>query len=154
MQNTHEEYMAQALKEARKAYKKNEVPVGAVIVRNNKVLARAHNLRETKQSATAHAEVLAIQKACKKLKSWRLVDCDIYVTVEPCPMCAGALVNARIAHIYYGAPSDKGGSCGTLYNIPKDARFNHNCGITGGVLGEECSRLMSDYFKSKRSQSQ
>jgi len=146
----HEKFMKAALKEAEKAYKINEVPIGCVIVYDGKIIARAHNRREELNQAYAHAEMLAIKKACSKLKSWRLINCDIYVTVEPCPMCAGAIVNARMRDIYYGAINVRGGSCGTIYNIPSDNVLNHICIIHKGVLENECSKLMSTYFKEKR----
>ena len=143
-------FMKAALKQAKIGYLKAEVPIGCVIVLNGKIIARAYNKREQLNQAYAHAEMLAIKKACTVLKSWRLNDCDIYVTVEPCPMCAGTIINARMRSIYFGAINLKGGSCGTRYNIPSDNVLNHTCKIFGGVLEEECGKLMSTYFKEKR----
>ena len=111
--------MNEALKEAQKAYKKEEVPVGAIIVKNGKIIARAHNIKETKKNAVGHAEILAIEKACKKLKAWRLLDCEMYVTLEPCSMCAGALINSRIKKVYIGADDPKTGACGSVLNLLK-----------------------------------
>lgn len=142
--------MKAALKEASKAPSENEVPVGAVVVYDGKIIARAHNKRETKQSATAHAEILAIEKACKLLKSWRLEGCDLYVTLEPCPMCAGAIINSRIESVYFGAKDAKAGCCGSLYNLTGDVRFNHRPLVEGGFLQEQCAKLLTDYFKDKR----
>lgn len=145
-----EKFMKAALKEASKAPSENEVPVGAVVVYDGKIIARAHNKRETKQSATAHAEILAIEKACKLLKSWRLEGCDLYVTLEPCPMCAGAIINSRIESVYFGAKDAKAGCCGSLYNLTGDVRFNHRPLVEGGFLQEQCAKLLTDYFKDKR----
>ncbi|MCK9574459.1 MAG: nucleoside deaminase [Clostridia bacterium] len=145
-----QKYMRSALAQAKIAYKKAEVPIGCVIVLNGKIIARTHNRREELNQAYAHAEILAIKKACTILKSWRLNNCDIYVTVEPCPMCAGAIVNARMRNIYFGAINLKGGSCGTVYNIPSDNVLNHTCNIFGGLLKEECGKLITAYFKDKR----
>lgn len=133
-----------------KAPAEHEVPVGAVVVCEGKIIARAHNRRENKQSATAHAELLAIEKACRKLKSWRLVGCELYVTLEPCPMCAGAIINSRIDAVYFGASDPKAGCCGSLYNLTGDVRFNHRPIVEGGFLKERCARLLTDYFKDKR----
>lgn len=127
-----EKFMLDALKEADKAPAEHEVPVGAVVVCEGKIIARAHNRRENKQSATAHAELLAIEKACRKLKSWRLVGCELYVTLEPCPMCAGAIINSRIDAVYFGASDPKAGCCGSLYNLTGDVRFNHRPIVEGG----------------------
>ena len=124
-----EKFMKEALKEAKKAYDKDEIPVGAVIVKDNKIIARAHNLKEGKNNAICHAEILAIQKACKKLDSWRLLDCEMYVTLEPCSMCAGALINSRIKKIYIGTSDEKTGACGSKLNLLKDFKFNHNVEI-------------------------
>ena len=118
-------FMKEALKEAKKAYKKLEVPVGCVIVKDGKIIARAHNLKETKYDTTKHAEILAIQKASKKLESWRLIDCDMYVTLEPCPMCAGAIIQSRIKNLYYGACDEKTGAVGSVLNLMEDFKFNH-----------------------------
>ena len=138
-----------ALNEAKKAYKLKEVPVGAVIEYDGKIIAKAHNLRQTKKVSTYHAEILAIQKACKKLKSWRLENAEIYVTLEPCPMCAGAILSARINKLYFGA-YDKTSKTNLLEEIMKDNRLNHKTEVQGGILEQECSSLLSQFFKSKR----
>lgn len=146
-----EKFMRQALKEAQKAFDEDEVPVGVVIVKDGKVIAKAHNTREKAQDALNHSELLAIRKACKKLQSWRLIDCDIYVTLEPCYMCAGAIVNARINRVVFGAFDKKAGCCGTLYNIVQDKRFNHRVKeVKGGVLENECAQIISQFFSQKR----
>ena len=143
-------YMALALKEAHIAYKNDEVPVGAVIVKDGKVLAKAYNKREKSLDPTSHAEINAIRKACKKVGSWRLVDATIYVTVEPCSMCAGAILWARIGRVVYGAKDLKGGALGTTFNLYEVKGLNHYPQITGGVMEEECSILIKDFFKKKR----
>ena len=120
-----EKFMKEALKEAKKAYDKLEVPVGAVIVKDGEIIARAHNLKETKFDTTNHAEIIAIQKASKKLKSWRLLDCEMYVTLEPCSMCAGAIINSRIKKVYIGANDEKTGAVGSVLNLFEDYKFNH-----------------------------
>ncbi len=145
-----EKFMKQALIEARKAYVKDEVPIGAVIVKDGKVIARGHNTRQQTQNAVNHAEMIAIQKACKKVGSWRLCDCDLYVTLEPCPMCAGACINSRLNAVYFGAYDAKAGCAGTLYNLPEDERFNHRLKVEGGILQQECVKILSDFFKQKR----
>lgn len=143
-------YMRMAIKEAKKAELIDEVPIGAVIVKDGKVIARAHNKKESKNQATRHAEIEAIEKATKKVNNWWLEDCDIYVTLEPCAMCAGALINSRLRNIYFGAYDKKAGCCGSLYNLPVDTRFNHRLKVEGGILEEECALLLSNYFKKKR----
>lgn len=143
-------YMREALKEARKASLIDEVPVGAVIVKNDKIIARAHNTREKTNDPTAHAEINAIRKACKKLNSWRLVGCTIYVTVEPCSMCAGTILWSRIDRLVYGAKDIKGGAIESSYNIFEQKGINHIPVIEGGILEEECGIIIKDYFKSKR----
>lgn len=145
-----ETYMLEAIKEARKAEKIDEVPIGCVIVKDDVIIARAHNKRESKQQSIAHAEILAIQKACKKLQSWRLEDCTLYVTLEPCPMCAGAILQSRIMQVVYGAKDPKGGcieSCMRMYDIPG---FNHYPIYTSGVCEQECSIILKKFFKNKR----
>ena len=142
-------YMQQAIAEAKLAYQKNEVPVGAVIVRNGEIIASAHNLRETNQMATGHAELLAIEAACRALSSRRLSDCTLYVTLEPCPMCAGALAAARIGRIVFGAKDARAGACGSMLNLfsyPLEARPM----ITEGVMKEECLQLLQSFFAKKR----
>lgn len=148
--NLDEKYMRLALKEAQKAALLDEVPVGAVIVYNDKVLAKGHNLREKSNDPTSHAEVNAIRKACKKLNSWRLEDATIYVTVEPCSMCAGTLLQCRIGKIVYGAKDPKGGAIISSMELFAAKNINHHPEIVGGVLEEECSSIISNYFKSKR----
>ena len=145
-----EEFMQIALKEARKALEIEEVPVGAVIVKDGKVIAKAHNEKETKKNSTCHAEILAIQKACKKLSSWRLIDCEMYVTLEPCPMCAGALINSRIKKLYIGTSDEKTGACGSVLNLLEDYKFNHKIEVEKYVLEEESEALLKDFFKFLR----
>ena len=145
-----EKYMKLAIKEAKKAYDKNEIPVGAVIVKDDKVIARAHNLKEIKNDTTKHAEILAIQKASKKLESWRLEGCEMYVTLEPCSMCAGALIQARLKKVYIGTMDYKTGACGSVLNLLKDYKFNHEVEIESGVLQDECENLLKDFFKNLR----
>jgi len=146
----HIKYMNIALKEAQKAKELDEVPIGAVIVLNGKVIAKAHNLREKNQSATAHAEVIAINKACKKLNSWRLNGCILYVTLEPCTMCVGASILSRVDGVVYGAKDPKGGSLGSLYDISLIKGFNHYPWIVSGVCEEESSFILKEFFKNKR----
>ena len=143
------DFMQLALSEAEKAYKKNEIPIGAIIVKNDKVVAKAYNCREKKQNAIFHAESLAIFKACKKLKSWRLDDCDIYITLEPCLMCFGAILNARIKNIYYGASATEGNG---IKNIIKDLNspiLNHKPNIVGGIEKKKCETILKSFFKEK-----
>lgn len=141
--------MKEALKQAQKSYEEDEVPIGAVIVQNGKVLSRAHNTRNRTQNAINHAEILAISKACKKLGSWRLDDCEIYVTLEPCPMCAGAILNARIKKLYFGA-YDKTSKTNILDVIMQDDRLNHKTLVEGGIMQDECSKLLTEFFVNKR----
>ena len=142
----NEKFMREALKEARKAYEKDEIPVGAVIVKDGKIISRACNSRESSKNAIAHAEVLAIKKACKKLDAWRLLDCEMYVTLEPCPMCAGAIINSRISKIYIGTDDEKSGACGSKLNLLEDYKFNHNVQVQKYILKEECSRHFERFF--------
>lgn len=144
------DYMQEALEEARKAFSKGEVPIGAVLVRDGRIISRAHNLREELHDPTAHAEILAIREAGKKLGGWRLPDSTLYVTIEPCPMCAGALVQARVSRLVYGAADVKAGAVHSLYNITEDERLNHRLEVTGGVLAEEAAALMREFFRSRR----
>ena len=148
--NQDVKYMRIALKEAQKAALLDEVPVGAIIVKDDKIIARGHNLREKSNDPTSHAEVNAIRKACKKLDSWRLEDATIYVTVEPCSMCAGTLLQCRIGRIVYGAKDPKGGAIESSLQLFNAKNINHHPGIIGGVLEQECSSIISNYFKSKR----
>lgn len=145
-----EKFMKQALKEAQKAYDKLEVPVGAVIVKDGKIIARAHNQKETKFDTTKHAEILVIQKASKKLNSWRLLDCEMYVTLEPCSMCAGALINSRIKKVYIGATDEKTGAVGSVFNLLEDYTFNHKVEYEKGILKEECEEILKEFFKKLR----
>ena len=145
-----EKFMKEALKEAQKAYSKLEVPVGAVIVKDDKIIARAHNLKETKTDTTKHAEILAIQKASKKLKSWRLIDCEMYITLEPCPMCAGAIINSRIKKIYIGTQDKKTGAAGSVLNLFDDYIFNHKVETETGIMQEECEKTLQEFFKELR----
>ena len=143
-------FMKQALKEAKKAYDKLEVPVGAVVVKNGKIIAKAYNQKETKYDTTKHAEMLAIQKASKKLKSWRLLDCELYTTLEPCPMCAGAILNSRIKKIYVGTNDEKTGAVGSVFNLFNDYTFNHYVEVEKEVLKEECEQILKEFFKDLR----
>ncbi|SET13569.1 tRNA(adenine34) deaminase [Salinibacillus kushneri] len=146
----HENHMRLALEEADKAAKKEEVPIGAVIVKDNQVIAKAGNSRESSQMAKGHAEFLAIEKANEVLNSWRLDDCTLYVTLEPCPMCAGAIIQSRISKVVFGAYDPKAGSCGSLMNLVQDSRFNHEAELISGVLEEECSSILKHFFKGLR----
>ncbi len=145
-----EKFMKKALQEAKKAYNKLEVPVGCIIVKNGEIIAKAHNLKETKYDTTKHAEILAIQKASKKLQSWRLIDCEMYVTLEPCPMCAGAIINSRIKKIYYGAKDEKTGAVGSVLNLLEDYTFNHKVEVESGILENECQAILKNFFKELR----
>lgn len=142
--------MKEALKEAKKAYKKEEIPVGAVIVKDNKIIARGHNLKELKKDATQHAEIIAIQKANKKLENWRLQDCEMYVTLEPCPMCAGAIVSSRLKKVYIGTIDEKMGACGSYTNILEDYTINYAVDMEKGILSKECEELLKEFFKKLR----
>ncbi|MCL2629953.1 MAG: tRNA adenosine(34) deaminase TadA [Firmicutes bacterium] len=147
-----EDYMQIALKLAKKASKKGEVPVGCVVVKGDKIIAKAHNRKEKTNNATRHAEIEAISKASKKLKNWWLEDCDLYVTLEPCPMCAGAMINARVSRVFFGAYEPKSGACGSVLNLFNEGefKFNHKVEATGGILENECALVLSDFFKAKR----
>ncbi len=143
-------YMNQALKEARKAYFKDEVPIGAVIVKDDKIIARGYNKRESSNDPTAHAEIVALKKACKKLGSWRIPGAKIYVTVEPCAMCAGAILWARIDEVVFGAYDEKGGALSTCFKLYDQPNLNHRPKIKSGVLINECQMIIKDFFKNKR----
>ncbi len=143
------EFMRAALEMAKEAYADDEVPVGAVIVRNGKIIASGRNRREKAKNALLHAEIDAINNACKALGGWRLWNCELYVTLEPCPMCAGAIINAHIPQIYFGAYDFKNGSCGTITNL-FEMPYNFKPNSTGGIMQEECSRLLKDFFKKLR----
>lgn len=145
-----EKWMKEAIKQAVKAQQIDEVPIGCVIVKDNKIISRGYNKREISQQSIAHAEIIAIQKACKKLNTWRLEDCELYVTLEPCPMCAGAIIQSRIQKVVFGAYDPKGGSvqtCTQLFNIKE---YNHHPEYIGGILEDDCSLLLKNFFKQKR----
>ena len=146
----HQKYMRVAIKEAHQAQLLGEVPIGAVIVHNGQIIASGHNMRERFQDVTYHAEMLAIMEACTALNSWRLEDCDLYVTLEPCIMCSGAIVNARIKNVYYGARDPKAGAVDSLYHLLGDQRLNHQVHVESGILGEECSQMLNDFFRTVR----
>ena len=148
--DSKEKFMKEALKEAQKAYEKLEVPVGAVIVKDGKIIARGHNLKETKKDTTKHAEIIAIEKASKKIGAWRLLDCEMYVTLEPCSMCAGAMINSRIKKLYIGALDEKTGAVGSVLNLLEDYKFNHNIEVEKGILKEDCEKILKDFFKNLR----
>lgn len=143
-------YMKVALEEAEKAASLGEVPIGAIIVYQDEIIARAHNLRETTQNALTHAESMAIQEACKRIGSWRLEEMTLYVTLEPCPMCAGAILQSRIPRVVYGARDLKAGCVDSLYHLLNDARFNHECEVTDGVLADACGQILTDFFRALR----
>ncbi|MFS2174181.1 tRNA adenosine(34) deaminase TadA [Priestia megaterium] len=145
-----EKYMRLAIDEALKAKDKLEVPIGAIIVQNDEVIASAYNLRETEQRSVAHAELLAIDEACKKLGTWRLENATLYVTLEPCPMCAGAIVLSRVKRVVFGAYDPKGGCAGTLLNLLEFEKFNHQAEVVGGMLEEECGSLLTTFFRELR----
>lgn len=147
--SVQEKFMEAALKEAKKAYDKEEVPVGAVIVKDGKIIARAHNLKEIKKDTTKHAEILAIQKASKKLDAWRLTDCEMYVTLEPCSMCAGAIIASRIKKLYIGTMDLKTGACGSVLNL-LDYNFNHKVEVEKGIMQKECEYILKEFFKKLR----
>ncbi|MBQ6313068.1 MAG: tRNA adenosine(34) deaminase TadA [Lachnospiraceae bacterium] len=143
-------YMAEAMKEARKAYRKRETPIGCVIVRDGKIIARGRNRRDRSGNVLAHAEIEAIRKACRKLKDWRLEGCTMYVTLEPCPMCAGAIVQARMDRLVIGTMSPKAGCAGSILNLMDIPQFNHQVPVTKGVCGDECSRMLTEFFTELR----
>lgn len=149
--STDELFMKEALKEAQKAAAKGEVPIGAVVVREGKIIGRGHNLRESLNDPTAHAEIIAIKKAARKFKNWRLNGCTLYVTVEPCLMCAGAIVLARLEKVVYGAKDPKAGAVSSLYEVLNDRRLNHRVKeVKGGILEEECAAILKEFFKDLR----
>lgn len=145
-----DKFMKEALIEARKAYMLGEVPIGAVIVKDGQVIARGHNLTETSKDPTAHAEMIVIRAAAKALNGWRLPGCSLYVTVEPCSMCAGAMVWARIENLYIGAMDPKAGACGSVFNIAEEDRLNHRIHVERGILEDECSSIMKEFFRELR----
>ncbi|WP_028609524.1 tRNA adenosine(34) deaminase TadA [Paenibacillus harenae] len=143
-------WMLEAIAEANKAEFIGEVPIGAVIVRNNEIIGRGYNLRETRFDPTAHAEMVAIRDACDRIGAWRLLDCTLYVTLEPCPMCAGAIVQSRIKRVVYGTADPKAGCAGTLMNLLQEPRFNHETELTSGILQHECASLLTQFFRRLR----
>jgi tRNA(adenine34) deaminase len=149
-QQMDERYMRMAIDAALVAEENGDVPIGTVIVHENRVIARAYNQREQLKDPTAHAEIIALTQAAAFVQSWRLHGCTIYVTLEPCPMCAGALVLARLDRLVYGCPDPKTGACGSLYDIVRDGRLNHRLEVTAGVLADDCARLLQDFFKQRR----
>ncbi|KIL38157.1 adenosine deaminase [Gordoniibacillus kamchatkensis] len=146
----HEMWMREAIAEARKAEQLQEVPIGAVIVKNGEVIGRGHNLRETSKDPTLHAEMIAIREASERLGAWRLLDCTLYVTLEPCPMCAGAIVQSRLPRVVFAAPDPKAGCAGTLMNLLQEDRFNHRAEVVAGVLQDECAAMLSGFFRNLR----
>ncbi|MEI5909681.1 tRNA adenosine(34) deaminase TadA [Bacillus spongiae] len=150
MNSKDEIYMELAIAEAKKAEKINEVPIGAVLVKDGEIISTAFNLRESTQNAVTHAELLAIEKACEALGTWRLEGVELYVTLEPCPMCSGAILLSRIDRVVYGAKDPKAGCAGTLMNLLTDHRFNHQCQVVSGVLEERCGALLSSFFRNLR----
>lgn len=143
-------FMKEAIQEAKKAEALGEVPIGAIITYKDEIIARSHNLRESTQNAVTHAELMAIQQACEAVGSWRLEETTLYVTLEPCPMCAGAILQSRIPRVVYGARDSKAGCVHSLYHLLNDERFNHQCDVTEGVLGEVCGSLLTNFFKALR----
>ena len=146
----NEKFMREAIKQAQKAAEIGETPIGAVIVHDGKIIARGYNKRETKKNALLHAEIIAIDKACRKLGGWRLPQCDMYVTLEPCPMCSGAIINARIDNVYFGAFDKKSGCAGSAANLFEKGLFNYDVNVTGGIMEKECAQILSDFFKELR----
>ncbi|MEX2286861.1 MAG: tRNA adenosine(34) deaminase TadA, partial [Planctomycetaceae bacterium] len=146
----HDRWMRSALDQARIAYDVGEVPIGAIIVHQERIIAEAYNQRELLKDPTAHAEMIAITQAAQALESWRLLDCTLYVTLEPCPMCAGAIVQARLPTVIYGAADPKAGAVHTLYNITSDVRLNHQAMVIGGVLKDECCAILQEFFAAQR----
>lgn len=146
----HKKYMQEAILEARKAFSKGEVPIGAVVVLNDKIIGRGHNFREGLKDPTAHAEILAIRDAAQRLGSWRLTGASLYVTLEPCPMCAGAIVNARVQKLIYGAFDLKAGAVSSLMNLVQDRRLNHHVEVMDGICHEECAQLLQEFFRQLR----
>lgn len=145
-----DKFMKEAIKEARKAYGKLEVPIGAVIVKNGKIIARGHNQKEEKADTTMHAEIIAIKKASKKIGAWRLNGCEMYVTLEPCPMCAGAIINARLDKIYIGTMDEKNGACGSITNVLEEYKQNYSVQKEEGIYQKECEEIIKKFFKELR----
>ena len=147
---TDEKWMRQAIKQAKKAEKLEEVPIGCVIVHNDKIIAKGYNRRNTDHTSLAHAEMMAIKKACKKIGDWRLEECTLYVTLEPCQMCAGAIVQSRVKRVVIGAMNKKAGCAGSIFNLLEEDRFNHKAEVTRGILEDECAEMMSEFFRGLR----
>jgi len=145
-----DKFMKEAIKEAKKAYAKLEVPIGAVIVKNGKIIARGHNQKEEKADTTMHAEIIAIKKASKKIEAWRLEECEMYVTLEPCPMCAGAIINARLDKIYIGTMDEKNGACGSVTNVLEEYKQNYSVQKEEGIYQKECEEIVKKFFKELR----
>ncbi|EPY07070.1 adenosine deaminase [Paenibacillus sp. E194] len=148
--NQHEYWMRRAIAEALKAEAIGEVPIGAIVVHQNEIIGRGYNLRETSLDSTAHAEMIAIREASEHLQAWRLLDCTLYVTLEPCPMCAGAIVQSRVPTVVYGTTDPKAGCAGTLMNLLQEPRFNHRAEVIEGVLQEECASMLTQFFRRLR----
>lgn len=148
--NKDKKFMNLAFEEAKKALKKEEVPIGAIIVRDDEIIGRGHNLKEEKQDPTAHAEIIAIKEASRKINSWRLEDCEMFVTLEPCPMCVGAMLQARINRLVFSAYDPKGGAVGSLYDLSDDSRFNHTMKVKSGFMEEKSSKMLKKFFKDLR----
>ena len=147
-----QKYMQIALAEAQKAADLGEIPIGAVLVIDGEIIAKAHNMRETWKDATAHAEMIVIREACEKLDRWRLSGATLYVTIEPCPMCAGAIVMSRISRLVYGSPDSKAGAAESLFNVVNNPALNHMVDVVSGICGEECTKAMKDFFKKRRNE--
>jgi tRNA(adenine34) deaminase len=143
-------WMQLAIKEAKKAEQIGEVPIGAILVKDGEVVGKGYNLREINHDPTAHAEMVAIREACERLGAWRLLDCTLYVTLEPCPMCAGAIVQSRVKRVVYGTGDPKAGCAGTLMNLLQEPRFNHETEVTSGILQAECAALLTNFFRNLR----
>ena len=148
--NDHVKWMKVAFREAEKAFEQDEVPIGAVVVQNGQIIGRGYNQRESLIDPTAHAEIIAITSASNTIKDWRLKDCQLYVTKEPCPMCAGALVNARINMVIFGMYDEKEGCCGSLYQLCRDNRFKHQLTVKGGIMEDTCTLIIQEFFRKKR----
>ena len=146
-----EKFMKEAIKQAKKAYDKEEIPVGAVIVKDGKIIARGYNKKEEKKDTTQHTEIIAIQKASRKIGAWRLQDCEMYVTLEPCAMCTGALIQARLKRVYIGTMDPKTGACGSVLNLLEDYKFNHKVEVETNIMQKECEKILKDFFKYLRS---
>jgi len=147
---SHEEYISEAIKMAEYALTHGDVPVGAVVVLNDEIIGRGENRREADSDPLAHAEIVALKDAAQKMGTWNLSEASLYVTLEPCAMCAGAIINSRIKRLYFGAFDGKYGCCGSIYNLPADKSFNHHVKVTGGILNDKCKNILTEYFRKKR----